>query len=57
MEKVEIELLRRLEAEVRKLTGSQGSVALLGVIKEINDYRRKRAQIEAAQPKVKKWAP
>lgn len=53
----EFSLLTRLEAEVRKLKGPQISSGVLAVIKEINEYRRSRAQIVAAQPQVQKWHP
>ncbi|MCX7173545.1 MAG: hypothetical protein NT159_06420 [Proteobacteria bacterium] len=54
---IEFELLGRLETEVRKLKGSQVSVGIIDVIKEINNYRRQRAQIAAEQKKLLMWKP
>ena len=51
----EFELLARLEAEVRKLSGAQVTTGILGVIKEINGLRQIRARNAASQPQVKKW--
>jgi len=53
----EFELLSRLETEVRQLKGQQVSVGVFGVIKEINELRRLRAQHAAAQPQVQAWRP
>ena len=57
MDSKEYELLSRLEAEVRKLTAAQATAGILGVIREINEYRRKRAQRAKTQPQIRAWQP